>query len=44
MHRSAVNQEVRQTVIGMLNTVPEVRDQAARYQDLAKEMAQHPSG
>ena len=40
---AAVKQEVRQTALWMLYTIPEFRDLAMRYQDLAQELAQHQS-
>ncbi len=40
---ATVKQEVRQTALWMLHTIPEFRDLAVRYQDLAEEMAQHQS-
>ncbi len=36
---ATVKQEVRQTAIWMLHTIPEFRDLAVRYQDLAEELA-----
>ena len=40
---AAVKQEVRQIAHRTLHTIPEFRDLAGRYQDLAEEMAQHQS-
>lgn len=40
---AAVKQEVRQIAHWTLHTIPEFRDLAGRYQDLAEEMAQHRS-
>ena len=40
---ATVKQEVRQTAVWMLHAIPEFRDLAGRYQDLAEELAQHQS-
>lgn len=39
----AIKEQVRQTARWMLHTIPEFRELAVRFQDLAEEMAQHQS-